>query len=122
MMNFTIQEGSDFYCEFTVKEPGASVPMNISGATGTFTLSTIGHDNCIAITAPLNVVDGQNGVIAVSLTADQTKGLISRVGFPEDGYMPIPTYKAKLDIQADNPISVLIPKVFIAAGGEACPA
>ena len=120
-MNFTIAEGADFYCEFTIKEPGASVPMDVTDATGTFILSTIGHNSCIVITQPMAVVDGPNGLMSVSLTASQTSGLKSRVGFPEDGYLPVATYKALLDITAAEPINVLIPKVYITTGGETCP-
>ena len=121
-MNFTIAEGADFYCEFTIKEPGASIPMDVAGATGTFILSTIGIDTCVVITQPMTVVDGPNGLMSVSLTAEQTTGLESRVGFPEDGYLPVATYKALLDITATEPINVLIPKVYITSGGETCPA
>ena len=121
-MNFTILKDADFYCEFTIKEPGASIPMDVTEATGTFILSTIGINSCTVITQPMNVVDGPNGLMSVSLTAEQTSELESRVGFPEDGYLPIATYKALLDITAAEPVNVLIPKVYITSGGETCPA
>lgn len=112
-MRFTIHEGKDFYCEFVIKEPGASVPMDVTGATGTFVLSTIGHNPKEVISKDMSVVDGINGIMSVSLDATETDGLMSRVAFPEDGYPPIPTYKAELNIHATEPISVFIPKVYV---------
>ena len=117
-MNFTIHEGQDFYCEFVIKEPGASIPKDVTGATGTFILSTIGHNPTETLRQSMAVVDGENGIMSVTLTSSQTTDLDSRVGFPEDGYLPVPTYKAELDIQADEPISVYIPKVFVVDGGS----
>ncbi len=123
-MKFEIPKGKSFYCEFVIKEPGSGTPMDVTDATGTFTLSSIGHNPCVAI-APVDmaVIDGVNGIMSVSLTSAQTADLISRRGFAEDGYPTIPTYRASLDIIASEPISVDIPKVYITDdGSEACPA
>lgn len=117
-MRFVIPKGVAFYCEFEVKEPGSSTPMDLTGATGTFTLSTIGPNVSLVLSdVPLVVQDADNGVISVSLTADQTEDLVSRRGFAEDGYPIVPTYKAQLDIQAEDPISVSIPQVYINDSG-----
>ena len=117
-MRFVIPKGVEFYCEFDVKEPGSSTPMDLTGATGTFSLSTIGLDPNPTLTAvPLVVTDPDNGIVSVSLTAEQTSELVTRIGFAEDGYDIIPTYKAQLDIQAENPISVTIPKVYVNDSG-----
>ena len=120
-MKYIIPKGKDFYCEFTIKEPGASVPMDVTGMTGTFTLSEIGVNPCSVITTSIYVVDAQNGVIAVSLSAEDTNTLHGRKGLPEDGYMLIPTYSASLDLFKDNPINVVIPKVYVLDSGEVCP-
>ena len=118
IMNFTIHEGVDFYCEFIIKEPGASIPKDITGATGVFVLSTIGNNPTETLRQSMSVIDGINGIIAVSLSSAQTSGLMSRVAFPEDGYLPVATYKAELQIQSNEPIAVYIPKVFVVDGGS----
>ncbi len=118
-MNFTIPKGQEFYCMFVIKEPGSGTPMDITGATGLFNLSTIGF-GCEAeiVDAPMVVEDAINGEISVTLTSTQTASLLSRIGFAEDGYPPIATYKGRIDITGTtNPISVDIPKVFISNMG-----
>ncbi len=120
-MKFEIPKGKPFYCEFAIKEPGSSVPMDLTGATGTFTLITIGTDACIAIPAtPMTVTDPTNGKMAVSLTSEQTDDLVSRRAFAEDGYPSIATYRAGLDITASEPIYVDIPKVYVLDDGAGC--
>ena len=114
-MRFTIPKGQDFYCEFEIKEPGASIPMDITGGIGTFNLSTLGFTCTEAIKdAPMVIQDPVNGIISISLTADETKDLISEVSFAEDGYAPLATYKGRVDItNLEKPISVDIRQVFI---------
>jgi len=118
-MRFTIPKGQDFYCEFEIKEPGTSTPMDITGCTGIFNLSTLGFTCTEAIKdAPMVIQDAVNGVISLSLTADQTKDLISEVGFAEDGYAPIATYKGRVDITGlEKPISVDIRQIYISDMG-----
>ncbi len=114
-MNFTIPKGQEFYCMFVIKEPGSGTPMNLIGATGLFNLSTIGF-GCEAeiVDAAMAVEDAVNGEISITLTSTQTADLLSRIGFAEDGYPPVATYKGRIDITGTtNPISVDIPKVFI---------
>ena len=120
-MKYTIPRGEEFYCEFAIKEPLASVPMDVTGATGTFNLVRIGVNPCSVLEEPLAVVDGPNGIMSVSLTAVQTKDLTGRKGFMEDGYPLIATYTANLQIHASEEISVSILKVYIADSGEVCP-
>jgi len=122
-MRFIISKGQPFYCEFVVKEPGSNTPMNLTGATGTFTLSTIGVNPCIVINAlPLTFPNPTNGVAAVSLTAIQTATLTSMIGFSEDGYPLMPTYRGSLNINSTHPIYVELPKVYINDSGTSCPA
>ena len=122
-MRFVIPKGQVFYCEFTVKEPGESTPMDLTGATGTFTLITIGENPCIAVEATsIAVVDATNGIISISLTAEQTADLVGRKGFAEDGYPLIPTYRGSLEIHTTEEIFVDIPKVYIIDDGSSCPA
>ena len=121
-MKYIIPRNKDFYCEFVIKEPGATIPMDVTGMTGTFTLSKIGDDPCTVLTVPISVVNGQNGIISINLSAEQTKGLVGRKGFPEDGYPLMPTYSGSLDLLLDQPINVVVPKIYILdAGEESCP-
>ena len=117
-MRMTIHEGQPFYCEFVIKEPGASIPKDVTGASGTFVLSTLGHSPKKVLEQSMSVVDGPNGIMSVSLDTIQTTGLLARVGFMEDGYPPIPTYKAELNINANEPISVFVPKVYVVKQGD----
>lgn len=124
-MQYTIPRGQEFYCEFVIKEPGSGTPMDMTGGSGVFNLSEIGVNPCLVLAdVPMVVEDGINGVISVTLTAEQTAPLIGRRGFAEDGYPIIPTYRATLDmINAEAlPINVEIPQVYISDGGETCPA
>lgn len=121
-MKFIIPKGKEFYCEFTVKEPGAGVPMDLTDATGTFTLSTLDIEPCVAVgPVDLTFPDPINGLAAVTLIATQTEDLISQRGFAEDGYPPMATYRAALDIETENPIYVEIPWIYVSDGGSTCP-
>ena len=139
-MKYIIPRGKDFYCEFVIKEPGASIPMDVAGMTGTFTMSKIGVNPCSVLTVPIEVVldgtpghgdpgdadyippshAGKNGLISVTLTAAQTGELLGRKGFAEDGYDLIPTYSGSLDLLLDFPINVVIPKIYILDDGQLC--
>lgn len=118
-MRFTIPKGKEFYCEFLIKEPGSSTPMDLTGAAGTFSLSSIGPNAYPEIIdAPMAVSDAINGIISVTLDATETKDLVSDTGFAEDGYMPVATYKARLDVTGvTEPISVDIRQVYISDMG-----
>lgn len=113
-MRFVIPKGKAFYCEFQVKEPGTAVALDLTNASGTFSLSTIGVEpelylDNISLTFP----QPENGIAAVTLTAAQTANLVDRRGFAEDGFPMIATYKAGLDIDAEHVIFVEIPQVYI---------
>jgi len=119
-MRYIIPKGKPFYCEFVIKEPGVSMPMDVTGLTGTFTLSKIGIDPCTHLATPVSVVDGRNGIISITLTAQETSGLDGRKGFAEDGYTLIPTYSGSLALFKDKPINVLIPKIYVIDDGAGC--
>ena len=121
-MKYTIPKGRPFYCEFVIKEPGASVPLDITGATGKFTLSKIGKRPCLVLEKAMQVIDGKNGIIAVDLDVGDTIDLESAKGFPEDGYPLMATYSISLAIDAFQPINVTIPKVYISDEGLPCQA
>ncbi len=125
-MRFVINEGQEFTCEFVIKQPGASVPLDITGATGTFTMSTNGPISCEVISAtPLvieNELNGQNGIFTLTLTAEQTTGLQGDKGFAEDGYPLIATHTGALDIQhpIEGEIFVDIAKIYVKNLGASC--
>ncbi len=121
-MKFTIPRGQEFYCEFQIKEPGSGTPMDITGAIGVFSLSSIGYSCTVELTdVPMVVEDAVNGKISITLDETQTANLEGQLGFAEDGYPLLPTYKARIDVTGiTTPISVDIPKVYVSE--MTCPA
>ena len=125
-MRFVINRGQPFTCEFVIKQPGASVPLDITGSTGTFTLATIGPNSCITIPAtPMTITDenaAQNGIFTLNLTAAQTEDLLGDKGFMEDGYPLIATNTGSLDIThpEEGQIFVDIAKVYVRDIGVTC--
>jgi len=125
-MKFVINRGQPFECQFVIKQPGASVPLNINGATGFFTLSSIGHNACIAIEdVVLTIADetaGLNGKFDLVLTAEQTSDLIGAKAFAEDGYPLIATYSGTIDIihPEEGQILVDILRIYVRDSGVTC--
>ncbi len=131
-MKFTIPKGEPFYCEFTVKQPGASVPMDLNGANGTFSMYETGYNPCLVIDAKSIVVENpDNGLISISLTAEETANLTSRKAFAEDGYPTLPTYVGEIYLEnipdsldthkQPDQLYVDIPKIYVTDKGVACP-
>jgi len=116
-MKYIITRGKNFYCEFVIKEPGEGVPMDVTGMTGTFSMTEIGNKPCTVLSTGVSVVDGINGIISITLTASQTASLLGRKGFAEDGYPLIATYSGSLDLMLSHPINVLILKIYILDDG-----
>jgi len=119
-MKYIIPRGKDFYCEFVIKEPGATTPMDVTGMTGTFTLSEIGVNPCTVLTAQIAVKDGINGIVSINLSATETNLLTGRKGFAEDGYALIPTYSGSLSLMKGHPIDIVIPKIYVLDDGASC--
>ena len=122
-MMFTIVEGRAFECLFPIKEPNSPTPMDITGATGTFTLSTIGNTPCVVLDKiPMTIYDALNGKFKLNLTAEQTTGLISATAFEEDGFPTTATYAGLLEI--NHPtfglIYANIPQIYIITTGTSC--
>ncbi len=125
MSKFVIPEGRAFECIFPVKEPNSPTPMDLTGASGTFTMSTIGVGPCIVLdNIPMTVYDALNGKFKLTLTAEQTTGLVSSEAFEEDGFPLSATYKALLEINQPEfgQIFASIPQIYILNTGSACPA
>ena len=122
-MKFTIYVGRAFTCVFPVKQPDSPTPMDITGSTATFTLSTNGLQSCMVLSkVPMTIYDALNGKFQLGLTVDQTTGLIDKVAFEEDGFPTMATYKALIEIQHPvyGPIKANIPKVYVEDMGTLC--
>ena len=123
MAKFTIVEGRAFECIFPIKEPNSPTPMDITGATGTFTLSSIGKSPCVVLDKiPMTVDDALNGKFKLNLTIEQTTGLVSDTAFQEDGFPTSATYSALLEIQHPEfgQIFAQINSVYVISMGEVC--
>ena len=122
-MKFVIPQGRAFECIFPVKEPNSPTPMDLTGASGTFTLSTIGNQPCVVLDKiPMTVYDALNGKFKLNLTAEQTEDLVGSKAAEEDGYPLSATYVALLEInQAEyGQIFANIPQVYIYETGSTC--
>lgn len=128
MAKFTINEGLPFKTVFILKEPRSTTPLDLTGSTGTFNLSSLGESSCKVLEGIEMTIeeelDAINGRFTLTLTAEQTSGLGTKLAFEEDGYPTLPTYKARLDITSPDYglIYVYIPKIYIVQDGEVCPA
>ena len=123
MAKFIIPEGRSFECIFVIKEPNSTTPMDLTGATGTFTMSTIGSNPCIVLdNISMSVDDALNGKFKLSLTAEQTTGLESANAFAEDGYPLSATYSGLLEINQSGygQIFAGVPQIYILTTGTAC--
>ncbi len=124
MAKMIIVEGKQFEAVFVVKEPNSGTPLDLSGAVGTFTMSTIGNNPCKVIDSKsMTIYDALNGKFKITLTSAETTDLVSDVAFGEDGFPLNATYKASLDIQSPEygQIFVRIPQIYVEDSGEACP-
>jgi len=122
-MKFTIPAGRAFECTFQIKEPNSSTPMDLTGATGTFTMSTIGVNPCIVLDKiTMTVDDALNGKFKLSLTAEQTTGLVSSKAGQEDGYPLTATYSALLEINQSEfgLIYAQVPQIYVTDIGTSC--
>ena len=122
-MKYTIYQGRAFTCVFIIKQPDSPTPMDITGSTATFTLSTNGTQSCVFLDrVPMTIYDALNGKFQLDLTAEQTTGLTNKVAFEEDGHPTMATYKALIEIQHPTygPIKANIPKVYVEDMGSQC--
>jgi len=124
MAKFVIPQGRAFECIFPIKEPNSPTPMDITGATATFTLSTIGVSPCVVLNnIPMTIYDAVNGKFKLNLTADQTSDLEGAKAFEEDGFPLSATYSALLEINHPTfgQIFASIPQCYIYETGTVCP-
>ena len=124
MAKFTIPQGREFEGIFVIKEPNSGTPLDLTGASGTFTLSSIGVAGCVVIDKKaMTIFDAINGKFKITLTADETATLETSLGLQEDGYPLSATYKALLDIDASvGKVYVRVPQIYVESVGDSCPA
>ncbi len=101
MSNFIIYSGQDFKADFTVvSSDGVTGEQLSAGDTGTFSVIVSGpNPSCVISAVPMTVIDADNGVFELSLTAEQTSLLDQYVGFREDGFKSIGNYNGFLDFK-----------------------
>jgi len=124
MGKMVIVEGKQFEAIFVIKQPGSETPLDLTGSTGTFTMSTTGENPCKVIdNKAMTLYDAINGKFKITLSSEETTGLDSDVAFEEDGFPLAATYKAYLDITSPDygQIFVRIPQIYVEDGGSICP-
>ena len=98
-MRFTIYAGSPSSDDFTViSSNGITGQLLTPGDTATAKIIT--KDTfpvCILDNLPLTIIDLDNGVFNLSLTAEQTVLLEPKIGLEEDGYNPRASHELYLD-------------------------
>jgi len=98
-MKFIIYAGRDFKADFTVVSGDGTTPEVLDPAdTATFSAQTSG-DNPVAILTdiPMTLIDADNGMFELTLTAAQTSEFKQYLGFQEDGYGTIGNNTGYLD-------------------------
>jgi len=99
MSQFVIYAGKAFSNDFEIVSSDGLTPEVLDPSdTGTITIQTSGpNPECILDAIPMTLIDTDNGLFEMSLTAEQTALLSQYVGFKEDGFKPIGNYEGLLD-------------------------
>ena len=99
MSKFIIYSGKEWKHKFKIVSDDGINPEQLDvNDTATITISTSGaNPECVLANVPMVLLDVQNGLFEVQLTADQTRLLKQFVGFQEDGFPPIGNYDGVLD-------------------------
>ncbi len=98
-MKLKIYAGRVFTSTFTVvSDDGVTGVVLDPADTATFSIDSAGPSPvCMLAPVAMTIVDADNGMFEVSLTAEQTSELTQELGGQEDGYSPLNTYTAFLD-------------------------
>ena len=76
MAQFIITKGQPKNFIIVVKQPRSTTPLDLTGSTGTFTMSSLGEDSCKVIDGKdMPIYDAVNGKFLITLTADETADL-----------------------------------------------
>ena len=99
MSKFEIFAGRAFSADFTVvSSDGITGEVLDPTDTATFTLQTSGvNPVCTLDAIPMTVVDADNGLFNLTLTAEQTATLSQDIGFKEDKYPTLSNYTGFMD-------------------------
>lgn len=99
MSKFIIYAGREFTSDFTVvSSDGITAEILDANDTATITIFTSGPSpECVLDNIAMVLVDVDNGLFELTLTAEQTSLLSQYVGFKEDGYQSIGNYDGYLD-------------------------
>ncbi len=94
MSQFLIYAGRKFQADFTVvSDDGVTGEQLDPSDTATMSINTVGEDPvCVIAEVPMVIVDLDNGVFELTLTAEQTALLNQCVGFKEDNFAPMGNY------------------------------
>lgn len=103
-MRMTIIKGKPFQADFVVKMNGSTNTLPLNPAdTGKISFYTIGvNPSKVLSDVAMTQQDSANGTFRCNLTAEQTVVFETRLGFGEDGYPVMPTYKAFIEFQTVN--------------------
>ena len=98
-MNLIIYAGREFKADFTiVSSDGITAEVLDPSDTATFSAQTSGaNPESIVKDIPMTLIDADNGLFELSLTAEQTESFKQYVGFQEDCFLPICNHTGYLD-------------------------
>jgi len=102
MANFIIYSGVEFSAKFTVMSDDGMTGVTLDpNDTGTFKVLDL---KGVEVIAPVNmtIVDADNGVFKLDLTAEQTVLLDAKYGFEEDKYVPRMSYTGYMEFKLAN--------------------
>ena len=90
-MRLIIYAGRSFSCDFTVvSDDGVTAEVLDPSDTATFSAQTSGTNPVSIIKdEPMTLIDADNGLFELTLTAEQTALFSQYVGFQEDCFQPI---------------------------------
>jgi len=112
-MRLILYAGKAFTADFTVvSDDGVTAEVLDPSDTATFSAQTSGvNPESILSNIPMTLIDADNGLFELSLTALQTSEFKQYVGFQEDNYNPIGNHDGYLDftlVSGDRQATVTI--------------
>jgi len=115
MAQFVIYAGRDFTADFTVVSSDGVTPEVLDpGDTGSMSIVTAGgNPKAIINDIPMTLIDADNGLFELTMTAEETSLLEDYVGFQEDGYSPIGNYDGYLEfnLKSGNRSATIVVRV-----------
>lgn len=112
-MKFEILAGLPYSANITVSDGLTGVVLD-STDTGTMQINSIGMDKaCVMAPKPMTIVDAQNGVFNISLTAAETSTLIERLGFREDRLPSMQNYIGVFEFTLTTGIRSAVVPIYV---------